>query len=278
MHRLTSAAITAVVVLFIAYLFARYLRANGMFFPEKYPEGMWDVSRLAIAPEDVSFATRDGVNLHGWLIRSKSPSAPLMVFFHGNAGNITERADVAEELAQNGVSVLLFDWRGYGKSAGVAKEEKLYDDALAAYDFAAKIHSDIVIYGESLGAPYAAFVAKQRRSRCVIIDSSFPSLLALGNALYPPLGFFAPRAMRTTDWLNDANVPVLVMHSRTDEVIPFKLGMRLFNSLRVPKEMFVAERASHCGIEAAEPQRYLNTVLRFIGSPKSSATLPAHRS
>jgi len=267
-----SLAITAIVIVLIAYLFARYIRTNNMFFPEKYPEGMWYVARLPIAPQDVSFATRDNVKLHGWLIPSKAANAPLMVFFHGNAGNITERVDVAEELARNGVPVLLFDWRGYGKSEGTPKEEKLYDDAIAAYDFAAKINPDIVIYGESLGAPFAAYVAKERRARCVIIDSSFPSLLALGNALYPPLGFFAPRAMRTADWLNDANVPVLVMHSRTDEVIPFKLGMKLFNSLRVPKEMLVADRASHCGIEAAEPQRYLNTILRFIGSR------PPHRS
>ena len=251
-----------------------------MFFPEKYPEGMWDVERYPIAPQDVTFPSRDGTKLHGWLIRSSggqapSPVPPLMVFFHGNAGNITERAPVAEELAKRGVSVLLFDWRGYGKSEGAPSEARLYDDALAAYDFAAKIHPDIVAYGESLGAPYAAFAAKHRHVRCAIIDSSFPSLLAVGNAHYFPLGYFAPRAMRTADWLNDANVPVLVMHSKRDEVIPFALGQKLYGALRVRKEMLVCENAGHCEIEAMEPQRYYDTVLRFIHSASNSPTPPS---
>ena len=266
MHRLISAALTAVIAVFLAYLFARYLRANGMFFPEKYPQGMWDVDRYAIVPQDVVFRSRDGTKLHGWLIRSPRSDAPLMIFFHGNAGNITERAPAAEEFAKRGVSVLLFDWRGYGKSEGVPREEQLYDDALAAYDFASKINPTIVTYGESLGAPFSAYVAKHRRVRCAIVDSAFPSLLDVGNAHYFPLGYFAPRAMRTADWLNDARVPVLVIHGKRDEVVPFTLGMKLYNNLRVRKELLVCETAGHCEIEAFDTNRYYDTIIRFIAS------------
>jgi len=267
--RLTSLAITLAVVIVIAYGFARYVRANGMFFPEKYPEGMWD-TRFDVAPQDVTIASTDGVKLHGWLFRATKPDAPLMVFFHGNAGNITERAAAAAELAKRGVSVLVFDWRGYGKSTGTPSEGALYDDALAAYDFGAKIHPDIVAYGESIGAPFAAYAAKHRRVRCAIIDSSFPSLMDVGNAHYFPLGYFAPRAMRTAAWLNDAGVPVLVMHGKRDDVVPFPLGVKLYQSLRVRKEMLVSEKAGHCEIEAMEPARYYDAVTRFIDSAKSS--------
>ena len=127
-----------------------------------------------------------------------------------------------------------------------------------------RINPDNVIYGESLGGPYAAFAAKHRKPRCVIIDSSFPSLLAFGNAHYFPLGYFAPRAWRTADWLNAAGAPVLVMHGKRDSVAPFKLGVMLFNELRVPKQFLGCDTAEHCEIESIEPQRYYDTIAKFV--------------
>jgi fermentation-respiration switch protein FrsA (DUF1100 family) len=264
--RPVSAALTAVICVTLAYLVATYLRRTAMFFPERYPEGMWEKDRYTITPEDVTIVSRDGTKLHGWMFRSPKPGAPLMVFFHGNAGNLTERAAVSEELAKRGVSVLVFDWRGYGKSEGTPNEQRIYDDALAAYDFAAKINPNIVAYGESLGGPYCAWVTKHRRVRCAIIDSSFPSLLAFANVHYFPLGYFAPLSMRTADWLNDAGVPVLLLHGKRDDVSPFDLGMKLYAQLRVPKELLTCDQAAHCEMESLEPEKYYGTVIRFIAA------------
>jgi uncharacterized protein len=252
----------------LLYAYASYLRRTSMFFPDRFPLGDWDRSRYAIEPRDVHFTTSDNVRLHGWLIRSSALDAPLLVWFHGNGGNITGRAPIAEELARRGTSVLLFDWRGYGRSEGSPTEDALLDDASAAYEFASLQANprDIVLYGESVGGPYAAHVAKTRRCRCVIIENSFPSLRALGNALYfpLPLGLLAPRALATSRWLNAAGRPVLVMHGRRDEVIPFRLGQQLYDDLRVPKEILVSETAGHCEIPTIEGPRYFETVTRFI--------------
>src|SRR5258708_1494553 len=221
------------VVLRIAlYGFAQFVRRTSMFFPDKYPNGDWNTTAA-----DEMFTADDGVQLHGWLYRAVNAHAPLLVWMHGNGGNITERAPIASELARRGVSVLLFDWRGYGKSAGEPSEDALYHDALAAVDFA-RAHAaggELALYGESLGGPYAAYAATRRPVRCVVIENSFPSLTALGNALYPiPLGWFAPHAMTTLRWLNDARVPMLVLHGRRDQVIPFPLGKALFAGRPVP--------------------------------------------
>jgi fermentation-respiration switch protein FrsA (DUF1100 family) len=257
-------AIFIAVIVILLFLFAQYARRTSMFFPSR--DGNWDD---ADGHADVWFNAADGIRLHGWLYGTHDPTVPLIVWCHGNAGNITERAPIAAELARRGVSVLLFDWRGYGKSAGTPSEDALYDDALAAYDFATgSLHvppQKIVMYGESLGGPYAAFVASKRPVHRVIIENSFPSLTALGNALYRPipLGWFAPAAMRTTRWLNAAGVPVLVFHGRRDAVIPFALGQELFDGLRVPKEMVVSETAGHCEIPFNEPERYYGAVVRF---------------
>lgn len=263
-----SVAVVLVVLLLGVYVFARYARRASMFFPERFPSGDWQNGG-----EDHFITTPDGVRLHGWLFRARDASSPLMIWFHGNAGNITSRAPIAAALAARGVSVLVFDWRGYGKSEGRPTEPGLYVDALAVYDYAttklgAKRES-IALYGESLGGPFTAWVALKRGARCVIIENSFPSLRELGNALYAPipLGWTAPRAMDSMRWLNEAKLPVLVMHGKQDQIIPYRLGQSLFDGLRVPKEMLTSESAGHCEIAFAESERYYSTVTRFIANP-----------
>ena len=258
-----SALILAAVAVTLMYAFARFVRSTGMFFPERYPSGTWDTRALEVQPEEQFFATSDGVRLHGWLFKAKDPDAAMLIWFHGNGGNITHRASIAATLASRGVSVFLFDWRGYGRSEGTPSESALFLDALAAYDHVRA--GRVILYGESLGGPYAAYVATKRKAHSVIMENSFPSLRELGNALYAPipLGLSAPRALRTADWLNDAGLPVLVMHGKRDQVIPFRLGQRLYDALKVRKEMLVSENAYHCEIPALEPARYYEAVVRW---------------
>lgn len=257
-----NALLFLVIALIVLYLYAQLVRRTSMFFPSKYPLGEWKTTA-----QDVEFKTSDGVRLHGWLYRAGDP---LLIWFHGNAGNITERAPMAAELARRGVSVLLFDWRGYGKSEGSPSESGLFRDAIAAYDFGrSQTKGDIVLYGESLGGPYAAYVAAHHKVRGVVIENSFGSLAAIGNALYKPLpmGIFAPFALTTTRWLNQAGVPVLVIHGKCDQVIPYQLGVQLYNGLRVPKQMVASETAGHCEMANVEPERYYDAIVRFVRGP-----------
>lgn len=254
------------VLLTAIYLFALYLRRTGMFFPDVYPAGRWDVTAWMIEPAEHWLTTKDGVKLHAWLFKANDPDAPVIIWCHGNAGNLTDRAEMAVELARRGASVFLFDWRGYGRSEGKASESGLFHDALAAHDYVKSLGArQIVMYGESLGGPYAAWVAKERKVAAVIIENSFPSLRHLGNALYHPLplGWTAPFALRTSAWLNDARVPVLVMHGTRDAVIPYALGKRLYDDLDVPRKELLTCDAGHCEIPLFDAKRYYDTVIRF---------------
>ncbi|MBV8518441.1 MAG: alpha/beta fold hydrolase [Acidobacteria bacterium] len=267
--RVTRVLVFVAVLLFAIVAFAQFLRRTSMFFPSRYPEGRWDVGAWTIVPEAHRFRTDDGVTLHAWLFRAKAPDAPLIVWCHGNAGNLTDRAEMASQLAERGVSVFVFDWRGFGKSEGSASENALFHDVRAAFDYARQQlrAQRIIVYGESIGGPYAAYVAKERKGlvRGVVIENSFPSLRELGNALYAPLplGWTAPFALRTTAWLNDAGVPVLVMHGKRDQVIPYRLGRKLFDELRVPKTLLTSETANHAEIPAVEGERYYEAVTAF---------------
>jgi fermentation-respiration switch protein FrsA (DUF1100 family) len=255
------------IILLAVYLFALFLRKTGMFFPDVYPTGRWETGAFAVQPEEHWFDTADDVRLHAWFFRAADAHAPVMIWCHGNAGNLTDRAEMAAEFARRGVSVFVFDWRGYGRSGGRAAESKLFLDALAAFDHVKKLGArSIVLYGESLGGPYAAFVAKERKGvRAVVIENSFPSLKDLGNTFYRPLplGYTAPFALTTTRWLNEAGLPVLVMHGTRDQVIPYALGRKLYDDLRVPKEMLTSH-AGHCEIPLFEAERYYDTVTNFI--------------
>ncbi|HEY5611209.1 MAG TPA: alpha/beta hydrolase, partial [Thermoanaerobaculia bacterium] len=126
-----------IAILVIAFL-VNAMKKSTLFFPDRYPEGDWDVARLEIQPQDHFIETPDAVRLHAWHFAVPDSAAPLMIWFHGNGGNLTHRADFAVELARRGVSVLLFDYRGYGKSEGRPTEGGLYVDALAVHDYATR--------------------------------------------------------------------------------------------------------------------------------------------
>ena len=269
MRALVTTVIVAIIVIAALYAFATHLRRSSMFYPEKYPVGQWEAEE-EFHPREVWFKTPDGVRLNGWLFANANADRPLIIWCHGNGGNISQRALIAEKLRSHGVDVLLFDWRGYGKSEGSPTESNLYRDSEAVYEFATnelhKAPQNIALYGESLGGPYAAWLAMRHKVRCVVIENSFPSLRELGNTLYAPipLGYFAPCSMTTTRWLNKAGVRVLVMHGKRDQVIPFSLGIHLYEDLRVPKELLVSETAGHSEIPFAEGERYYETVTTFV--------------
>jgi alpha-beta hydrolase superfamily lysophospholipase len=265
---MTRILIFIAILLLAIFAFAQLLRRTGMFFPDQYPTGRWDPKAFLVVPTEHTFPTPDNVQLHAWRFEAKNPDAPVMIWFHGNAGNLTDRADMAVEHAQRGITVFVFDYRGYGRSEGKASESKLFIDSLAAFDYVRQNGAKkIVLYGESVGGPYAAWVARERKGAVagVILENSFPSLKDMGNALYRPLplGWTAPFALRTTAWLNDAGVPVLVMHGTRDGVIPYTLGKKLYDGLRVPKEMLTSH-AGHCEIPLFEPARYYEAVTRFV--------------
>ncbi|HXI12304.1 MAG TPA: alpha/beta hydrolase [Thermoanaerobaculia bacterium] len=257
-------------------LFVGLVKRTSLFYPERYPAGNWEVGRLAVRPDDHFFPSGDGTRLHAWSFRATDPSAPTLIWFHGNGNNISERGTHAARLAQKGLNVFLFDYRGYGRSEGVPTEAALYLDSIAAYDFVADALSrprpSIAVYGESLGGAYAAWVARERPVRCVVIENSFPSLQSVGRMIYPnvPLHLYVRKSLRTLDWLNDAGRPVLVMHGARDTTLPISLGRELFAALRVPKRLLISETAGHCQIPSLEGDRYDREVLAFVASPPAA--------
>jgi fermentation-respiration switch protein FrsA (DUF1100 family) len=199
-------------------------------------------AELSLPCEDVAFRSADGVELTGWYVRAKN--APFTILLcHGNGGNISYLLDSLQLFHGLGLSCFAFDYRGYGRSTGRPTEAGTYLDAHAAYDWLTSVKGlgpdRIVLLGRSLGGSIAAHLAGRVPCGALAIESAFTSYLEVATGLYPylPVRWFARFLYRydTLAYLKDVRCPVLVIHSRDDGLLPFELGVRLFEAAREPK-------------------------------------------
>ncbi|MBN2269309.1 MAG: alpha/beta hydrolase [Sedimentisphaerales bacterium] len=196
---------------------------------------------LGLYYEDITFKSKDGLTLNGWWVPAGN-SMFTVLFCHGNGGNITHRLDSISILNKLGLSCFIFDYRGYGNSEGTPSEEGTYLDALAAYNWLAqtkKIRKErIIVFGRSLGGSVAAQLAATVRVGGVVIESSFTSYadIAARFCPYMPVRRFARFSYRTLDYIKEIHCPVLIIHSRNDEVVPFEFGVELYEAANEPKE------------------------------------------
>ncbi len=197
--------------------------------------------RAGLAFESVQFTTEDGVRLDGWFVPADAPRGALL-FFHGNAGNISHRLDSLRMFHELGLSTFIFDYRGYGRSEGKPSEQGTYRDAAAAWRYLAVERSvppeSIVYFGRSLGSSIAAHLAMQHAPGALILESAFTSAPDVGARTYPflPVRWLSRFQYDTRAYLKAVSAPLLIIHSRDDEIIPFKFGQALFASANEPKQ------------------------------------------
>lgn len=247
------------------------MKRSTLFFPERHPVGFWDMSYLSVQPTEHWIETPDGARLHALLFSASDTSdAPFLIHYHGNGGNLSYRAPIASSLANRGVSTLLFDYRGYGRSDGSPTEKALEIDALAVYDYVrntlAVPEKEIALFGESLGGAYAARVASEHDVRCIVIESSFPSARTVASKIYPlgPLLFPLNGSLPTARWLSSSDAPILIFHGTDDEVIDFEVGKALFDSIESEKEFLPIEGAGHNDIIDVGGDALLDEIATFV--------------
>lgn len=206
-------------------------------------------ARHGLGFSDHHFGTQDGIKLHGWLIPAIDAKG-LVLFFHGNTGNISHRIETLEILHGLGYSVFIFDYRGYGRSDGEPSEEGTYQDGRAAWDYVTTTLNfkpqDVVIFGRSLGGAIASQVATQVTPRALVIESSFTSMPAVAQQLYPwlPVKLISRIRYDSLGRISSVKCPLLVIHSRDDELISFAHGQSLYDAF--PREkMLLSIRGRH---------------------------------
>jgi fermentation-respiration switch protein FrsA (DUF1100 family) len=266
--------ISIAVVVFIAYsglgLVLYFMQPVFLYSPVR--EVSYTPDELGLDFEKVIFKSSDGLMLSGWYIPANN-SEPTVLFCHGNGGNMMHCLDTINILYNLGLNCFIFDYRGYGNSEGKPGEEGTYLDARAAYKWLTEKKGtspdDIIVFGRSLGGSIAAQLASKVRAAALIIESAFTSYVDIGRKFYPymPVRWFARFSYKTIDYVKDVRCPVMIIHSRNDETIPFEFGLELYEAANEPKE-FVEIFGSHNDGFLVSSEIYKNAWTKWLKSLK----------
>ena len=263
----TLAGLVVVVALFAVLLAG--CENSLIYHPVKYPDGLWDTSKMPLPIQDVWFEAEDGVKLHGWYVPRDGAVATLL-FFHGNAGNITNRLENVFFLHHLNLNVFIFDYRGYGRSEGDPSEKGIQLDSQAAYDTlltqpGVKVPS-LFIFGRSLGGAFASYTASQNPAAGLILESAFTNADEMADKMFPilPVGWFISSELNTQAHVAHLSMPKLFIHGTRDTLIPFAMGRELYNSAAEPKEFFQIVGAGHNNTYGVGGEKYFDTIKAFI--------------
>ena len=240
------------------------LERRFVFFPTA--QGDWNPKWLQF--EEAHFQAEDGTRLHGWYLEHPRPRA-VVLFAHGNAGNLTHRIDIVEQLRWRlHVSVMIFDYRGYGKSRGSPTEQGILQDARAARAWLARranvAEQEIVLLGRSLGGGVMVDLAARDGARALVLDSTFTSLPDVGAWHYPwlPVRWLMRTRLDSLSKIGQYRGPLLQFHGDADRIVPYELGRRLFQAAPGPRKRFVT-LAGHDHNDPL-PDRFYRELERFL--------------
>jgi len=247
-----------------------------LYFPTRSLDGT--PASVGLRHADLDIPTSDGLRLHGWWIPSpRRPVAAHVLFFHGNGGNISHRLVHARALADAGLDVLLFDYRGYGRSTGAADEAGTYRDARAARAALLAqpgIDAAAILYlGESLGGAVATELALAEPPAGLILQSAFTSVREMARLHYPVVpSALVPDAYPTLERIARVRCPVLILHGDRDDIVPVGHGRALFAAAAGNKRLEVVRGAGHNDFVTAAGTAYGETIAAWarevIGLPR----------
>lgn len=238
-------ALQIILLIYLGLTALIYFKQSSLvFLPEIDRSFRGSPADIGLKFSPLKLATADGETLDGWFVPAgtKRETRGLVIFFHGNAGNIGHRLDYLSMFHDLGLATLIVDYRGYGRSSGTPTEEGTYLDAAAVWRHATQAleipAARIVLFGESLGGGVAAQLAGGNRPGALVLASTFTSVPDMGADLYPllPIRLLAHIHYDSLARLSQITCPLLVIHSRNDDIIPFTHGQRLFDAGHQPKQ------------------------------------------
>lgn len=225
------------------------LESAYIFFPDS--ELVMTPADAGLAYEEVSFAAADGTALHGWFVPGR-PELPALLFCHGNAGNISHRVDNLRLLHRLGLNVLIFDYRGYGRSSGRPTEEGTYNDARGALAWLERRGwgpDRTILFGRSLGAAVALQLALEVSPAGVILESPFTSVAAMGRHHSPILwllaGWLLNARYDNLEKIVHLKAPLMILHGDADDIVPARMGRALYEKAPEPKRFHLLPGAGH---------------------------------
>lgn len=266
---LISILLTIAIGYLLLVMFVYFYQRHLLFLPD-LPGRELEITPqdIGLNHEDVRLITSDNVKLHGWWLPQTNPSGTIL-FFHGNAGNISHRLQTLQLFHQLGYQTLIIDYRGYGLSQGTPSEQGLYLDAERAWDYLRqqrKLPADqIIIAGRSLGAAVALYLASRHTPRALIMESAFTSVPDMAAIHYPwlPVRWLSRYQFNNQQRIDQVQCPLLLVHSRQDEITPYQHARELLQRAAEPKQLLTLE-GGHNDAQFRDWQTYHSGLQAFL--------------
>ncbi|MDN5935931.1 MAG: alpha/beta hydrolase [Nitrosospira sp.] len=229
-----------------------FAQSSLIYYPEIGRNIIAAPDYVGLAYESVEISTADGETLHGWFVPAPAAHGTVL-FFHGNAGNISHRMEYLLMFHRLGYNTFIFDYRGYGQSSGSPSESGTYTDAQAAWDYLTQTKNippgRIVLFGESLGGAVAAWLAARETPASLVLASAFTSVPDMAAKIYPflPVRLLARFDYNTIEYLQSVTRPVFIAHSPQDEIVPFAHGRALYEAASEPKQFLELQGGHNSG-------------------------------
>lgn len=269
--------LTLLCICYLSIAAGMYISQRGfMYLPDRRNLNPDDVGLIGVNVAMIS--TSDGQHLQSWHLPAK-PGRPTILYFHGNAGSIADRADRLRFFQKQGLGALFVSYRGYGASTGSPSQSGLVNDALAAHDWLVQNNiapENIIAVGESLGAAVVVQLAQQRFLKAVILEAPFTSTMDVARSTYwwLPVDLLMKDRFESIKLIDQIKAPILIVHGEQDEITSLEQGRQLFAKAREPKTLYIIDGASHNGISIEDvwlrEQVFIETLISPTAVPGPS--------
>jgi hypothetical protein len=240
--------VAALLLIYVLVVAGLYLGQRSLLYvPDREHPPLGALAELGV--REITLTTADGLSLLSWY-RPPPDGAQVMVYFHGNGGHLGYRTDRMARFAQEGLGVLMLEYRGYGGNPGTPGEAGLFADADAAFDFLSRQgvpDNRLVIYGESLGSAVAVHAAAERKVAALVLEAPFTTLAdaAFYHYSFVPVSLLLRDRFDSLSAIARVTAPVLILHGERDRVVPIRFGRALLAAAHEPKEGWFSPDAGH---------------------------------
>ena len=240
---LSSLIIAYIVLIIFIYFYQR----NLLYHPS---ENNYQNDKIQFNYDEIFIKVNDEIQLKSWIIKKDFKKLKTLVIFHGNAGHLSNRIYKLNELYKLDINILLISWRGFSGNKGSPTENNLYQDAEASIQWLNKQgvnNNQIILYGESLGSGVAVEIGKENNFNSIILESPFTSIENSAKIYYPylPVKLLLKDRYDSINKIKMINTPILIMHGKKDDVVPFSMGKELFEKANSPKHSYFTSDDDH---------------------------------
>ena len=240
---LSSITLAYIIIVLFTYLYQRKL----LYHPS---ENNYTGDEIQFEYKEVFIEVDKEIKLKSWFLEKDLKKNKTILYFHGNAGDLTNRVHKLNELNKLNVNILIISWRGFSGNLGEPTEENLYNDARKSVEWLNQIGVEtksIILYGESLGTGVATELGEDNSFSGIVLESPFTSIADAAKIYYPylPIDLLIKDRYDSLKKIRNINIPVLIMHGKKDDVVPFEMGAELFQQANQPKFSYFSENDDH---------------------------------